>query len=161
MNRKEFLEQLQIALSGEVPQREVMSQLDYYDRYIRQESIHKNEETIVAELGSPHLIAKTIIDAYERAYGKTYTSGSNSEYQQSWDCFKKDTEDSRNFNKKSSKQSIFNIPWYIKILLLFIILILLLPIIIIGGVVLKIILSLLPIILIILLFIAIIKLIQK
>lgn len=161
MNRKEFIEQLQIALSGEVPQREVMSQLDYYDRYIRQESIHKNEETIVAQLGSPHLIAKTIIDAHERTYGKTYTRGSNSKYQQSWDYSNKDSEDSRSFNKRSSKQSIFNIPWYKKILFLIFFILLLVPIIIIGGVMLKLIIYSLPIILTILLAIVIIKLVQK
>lgn len=161
MNRKEFLEQLRIALSGEVPQREVMSQLDYYDRYIRQEGIHKNEETIVEELGSPHLIAKTIIDAYERTYGKTYRSGSNTEYQQSWDYSNKDGEDSRGFNKKSSKQSIFNNSWYRKIILLFIIIMLLLSIIIIGGVLINIIIFLFPIILIILLIVFVIKSIQK
>ena len=157
MNRKEFLEQLQVSLSGEVPQREIMSQLDYYDRYIRQESINKNEETIVEELGSPHLIAKTIIDSYERTYGKTYIRERDNQYQDSSNNYNEGSD----FNRQSSKRDIFNIPWYIKIFLVFTILILLLPIIIIGGVLLKLILSLLPIILIVLLVITVIKMGKK
>lgn len=159
MNRKEFLEQLQIALSGEVPQREVINQLDYYDRYIREESIHKNEDEVVEKLGSPHLIAKTIIDAHERTYGKTYIRGSNSKYQQSFDY--EGYEDSGNFSKKTSKRSIFNIPWYKKLLLLLSILLLLLPIIVIGSLMIKFIIFLLPIILLVLLIILIIKIVQK
>ncbi len=157
MSRKEFLEQLQIALSAEVPQREVMSQLDYYDRYIRQESINKNEETIVEELGSPHLIAKTIIDAYERTYGKTYIRGRDNQYQQSQDSFNNYKKSSRDYNRQSSKRAILNIPWYIKALLIFIMLMFLLAILIIGGVILKLVLSLLPIILIVI----IIKLVKN
>ncbi len=63
MNREEFLQGLQSALSGEVPQNVVQENLRYYDDYIRGERQKgRTEEDVMSELGDPRLIARTIID---------------------------------------------------------------------------------------------------
>lgn len=76
MTKKEFLEELRIALQGEVSQSVVNENLNYYDNYIMEESRKgKTEEEVVEMLGSARLIAKTIIDLAEQPYannGQTY-----------------------------------------------------------------------------------------
>jgi len=63
MNREEFLQGLQNALSGEVPQNVVQENLRYYDDYIRGERQKgRTEEDVMSELGDPRLIARTIVD---------------------------------------------------------------------------------------------------
>lgn len=63
MNRDEFLQGLQNALSGEVPPEVVRDNLRYYDDYIRTERQKgRAEAEILEELGDPRLIARTIID---------------------------------------------------------------------------------------------------
>lgn len=64
MNKGEFLQGLKEALSGEVPPAVIQENLKFYDDYIRTE--HQNgrsEAQILEELGSPRLIARTIIEA--------------------------------------------------------------------------------------------------
>lgn len=63
MNREEFLQKLQEALSGEVPPETVHENLQYYSGYIRDERRKgRSEEEIMGELGDPRMIARTIID---------------------------------------------------------------------------------------------------
>lgn len=63
MTRDKFLQELRIALQGRVSQKEVNEQLRYYENYIIEESRKgKTEEEVLAELGNPRLIAKTIFD---------------------------------------------------------------------------------------------------
>ena len=63
MNKEDFLRGLQNALSGEVPPTVVRDNLRYYDDYIRTELQNgRDEDQIMAELGDPRLIARTIID---------------------------------------------------------------------------------------------------
>jgi len=63
MNREEFLQGLQEALSGEVPPEVVRDNLKYYDDYIRSgHQAGRPEREILDELGEPRLIARTIID---------------------------------------------------------------------------------------------------
>lgn len=63
MKKHEFLSELKEALEGQVPPSEVESSYEYYKNYI-QEQIRsgKSEEEVFEELGSPRLIAKSIID---------------------------------------------------------------------------------------------------
>ena len=63
MNRTEFLEQLRESLTGEVSPARLDENLRYYDTYIRtQMKLGKSEEEVMAQLGDPRLIARTIID---------------------------------------------------------------------------------------------------
>ena len=80
MRKTEFLQELREALDGEVSASVIQSNISYYDQYIRQEAAKgRREEEVIEEIGSPRLIAKTIIDSSEGAgetgQGGSYTSG--------------------------------------------------------------------------------------
>lgn len=64
MEREEFLRGLTEALSGEVPAQVIQDNLRYYRDYIDSEvGKGRSESQVMEELGSPRLIARTIIDA--------------------------------------------------------------------------------------------------
>ena len=68
MNRVEFIRQLRIALSGSVNYNIVEENVRYYEDYIDMEIRKgKSEGQVLAELGSPRLIAKTIIETNKTA----------------------------------------------------------------------------------------------
>lgn len=68
MRKEEFLILLEKALTGSVATSEILSQCDFYSSYIESEKASgKTEEEIIEQLGEPELIARTIIDAKERA----------------------------------------------------------------------------------------------
>lgn len=169
MNKKEFLDQLRMALTGEVPQGEIINQIQYYDNYIKQESINKREELVVEDLGSPLLIGKTIIDAYERTYGPvkgrgmedTYSGQRHPNMGSSANNYRDYNRDSKSFNKKTNKRNIFHIPWYVKLSSLLIMIIIISAIVLFSSILIKIILNLLPIILITILIISFINLFKK
>ena len=80
MRKTEFLQELREALDGEVSVSVIQSNISYYDQYISQEAAKGcREEEVIEEIGSPRLIAKTIIDSSEGAgetgQGGSYTSG--------------------------------------------------------------------------------------
>lgn len=63
MNREEFLQGLQKALSGQISPSAVQENLRYYDDYIRTEVRKgRTESEVMEELGDPRLIARTIVD---------------------------------------------------------------------------------------------------
>ncbi|MBO5279563.1 MAG: DUF1700 domain-containing protein [Lachnospiraceae bacterium] len=63
MTKEEFLEQLEDALVGEVPNAVIYDNKRYYERYFFSEMKQgRTEAEILEELGSPRLIARTIID---------------------------------------------------------------------------------------------------
>ncbi len=63
MTKEEFLEQLEDALVGEVPNSVIYDNKRYYERYFFSEMKQgRTEQEILIELGSPRLIARTIID---------------------------------------------------------------------------------------------------
>lgn len=79
MSKQEFLSELSECLSGEVTQVEYNDSMRYYTNYF-EEAIRggEQEEGIVTLLGSPRLIAKSIIEANQMsreqgsAYEETY-----------------------------------------------------------------------------------------
>lgn len=63
MSKAEFLLQLREDLRGQVSQKIINENLDYYENYILQELRKgKTEESIIEELGNPRMLAQTIID---------------------------------------------------------------------------------------------------
>lgn len=65
MSKTDFLEQLRQSLSGRMEADRVMEHLRYYEDYINiQLRSGRSEEEILAGLGSPRLIAKTITDTH-------------------------------------------------------------------------------------------------
>lgn len=78
MNKEEFITKLQHALAGGMSAGQVGEHVRYYREYIDSE-IHKGktEAEILAELGDPRLLARSILDANKRA---GTTSGAEYEY---------------------------------------------------------------------------------
>ena len=78
MDRTEFIDKLQRALAGGLNSGQVAENVSYYQEYIDSE-IRKgrSEGEVMAQLGDPRLLAKSIIEANKRA-GTSY--GSNREY---------------------------------------------------------------------------------
>lgn len=81
MTRQEFLHELRIALQGEISQSAVNEHINYYENYIIEESRKgRSEEEVIARMGNPRLIAKTLKDTTEQfgqAYGEGYYSESD------------------------------------------------------------------------------------
>lgn len=75
MRQEEFLMNFQNALTGEVSDRIIQDNINYYRRYINhkmQEGMA--EEEILRSLGSPRLLAKTIIESSKFAEEEQYES---------------------------------------------------------------------------------------
>ena len=80
MRKAEFLKELEEALSGEVPAAVMRENLNYYSQYISAECLKgRSEEEVIREIGSPRLIAKTIIDSSAAGGGRTGAGGGFSE----------------------------------------------------------------------------------
>lgn len=64
MTKQEFLAQLQAALNGGLGSKEAVSHVSYYQEYIEIEVRKgRREEEVISDLGSPKLIAHSIVDA--------------------------------------------------------------------------------------------------
>lgn len=77
MSRQEFLQRLRETLSGEVPGSVIEENIRYYEEYITTEVRNgSTEEAVIASIGDPRLIARTILEASENAKdsgsGRTY-----------------------------------------------------------------------------------------
>ncbi|WP_394923336.1 DUF1700 domain-containing protein [uncultured Robinsoniella sp.] len=100
MNRQEFLNTLRSQLSGAISSREVEENIRYYDEYIRDAVENgKSESQILNEIGSPFLIARTIIETSNKANGAGYQSqGQGSSYQQDENDNRRPESSFRSFN---------------------------------------------------------------
>lgn len=78
MVKQEFLEKLRVALSGRVSSGVIAENLCYYEDYINME-IRKGrrEEEVLAALGDPRLIAKTIVETRGGRGGDTAQGAEN------------------------------------------------------------------------------------
>lgn len=72
MTKQEFLESLERHLRGQIPEAQVLENIEYYRNYIEREiNVGRSEGEILDSLGDPWLIAKTLIDSAKRnSYGK-------------------------------------------------------------------------------------------
>lgn len=71
MNKEEFLRELEEALAGDVPEAVIRDNISYYGSYLTQEMAGgRTVDEIVAEIGEPFIVAKTIIESSE-ASGET------------------------------------------------------------------------------------------
>lgn len=115
MTKEQFIMELEQCLQGEVSAYELSDSLTYYRQYFEDEMRNgKSEEQVVEELGSPRLIARSIIDArgieenasdnsgYEdNSYGSRYTK-EDSSYDGS---YRSDREDIENRQQNGPLQS--------------------------------------------------------
>ncbi len=134
MNKREFLEILRQALSGEVSNDVIEQNIKYYENYISSQS-SGNEEAVIDMLGDPRLIAKTIIEA-ERA-AKSKTRGGGGYRDNEWErTYSKQDEYSDQNNERQRHTSLYtSLNWVQKITLVFIILILIVILLFIGRII--------------------------
>ena len=130
MTKSEFLAQLRKALQGNLNSSAVQENMEYYERYIIEETAKgKSEQEVLDMLGDPWILAKTITDASDGTDWETvHESGSdrdaasyeNRGYQQ---------------DRKGMHMFVLNI-WVHRILLiLFVVMVILLVVAIVRGVV--------------------------
>lgn len=125
MTRQEFLEELRIALQGGISQGLINEHLQYYDNYIMEEARKgKTEQQVIEELGSPRLIARTLIDTADvqhKEFGETSHSDSGS-----GNGKKREEQASKGFRADYSQEKGWDIrygrfrfnSWYGKLLLI-------------------------------------------
>lgn len=78
MERELFIQELRNVLNGKVPTTVIEENVAFYTEYIAQQVRQgKKEEQIIKELGSPRLIAKTIIEANKHAEERSYYEDDN------------------------------------------------------------------------------------
>lgn len=165
MDREEFLQGLRSTLSGEVPPEIVRDNLQYYQEYIRAEMEKgRSEKEVMDELGSPRLIARTIIDAtpgagegvYEEYqsggsgyFGGSYSSAGNGRMEQA--------ARDKNYGQGGNFRYYDLNKWYWKLLGLVIVIgVVMLVLMVISGI-LSIVIPLLPIILVVMFVMWLIK----
>ena len=62
MTKRQFMEELRSSLEGMVSQVVIQENMNYYEDYINEQIRNgKNEQDVLNELGSPRLIARSII----------------------------------------------------------------------------------------------------
>ena len=76
-----FFRELEESLRGEVPESEIRDSLNYYRQYFaEQKAMGYSENEIIESLGSPRLIARSIIDAREAVSGQDAYGGGQADY---------------------------------------------------------------------------------
>jgi uncharacterized membrane protein len=104
LKKQQYLNELRNCLEGEVSQREINENIAYYDQYFDEQTGEgKREEQVCEELGSPSLIARSIVDASEGA-GSSY-------YEET--IF---TEDGEEESTSNPNMHMIEIKWYHKLL---------------------------------------------
>lgn len=115
MTKQEFLQELRLALQGQLSQAAINENVRYYDNYIMEE-VRKgsSEQAVISRLGNPRLIAKTLIDttdSFGRAAGGRYYTGSYGQTESAGGSHMDD------FREQSPKGLRLN-SWYGKLLLI-------------------------------------------
>lgn len=82
MRKEEFLKELERLLSEQLPREAVVENIQYYEKYIDSQIQNgRSEQDVMNELGSPHLIAKTIVETSGGIYFAEQESASQMERQ--------------------------------------------------------------------------------
>lgn len=118
MTKEQFIMELEQCLQGEVSAYELSDSLTYYRQYFEDEMQNgKSEQQVIEELGSPRLIARSIIDARgieegnqdtsdyrDDTYGSRYTQ-KDSSYNEYDDGYRSNREDIGNSEQDGPLQS--------------------------------------------------------
>lgn len=144
MTRTEFMEVLQRTLAGALSSSTVNGHMNYYQDYFdSQISMGKSEAEIIAELGDPRLLAKTIIEAAKRE-----GLGSTPEYDEVY-------EDGTANTKGDGRLKAYRMPGWLVMVLVFVV------VFVIIGMVTSLISAMLPVLLPVLCVVLVIRLIQR
>lgn len=99
MSKDEFMDGLGKSLKGKVDDNEYSSQMQFYSSYISSEiASGRSEEEVLAELGDPRLIAKTILQTYllkDDPIKRQYRDNHSRTYNNSGDEYYDDDNESR------------------------------------------------------------------
>lgn len=134
MDKNEFLDILRSQLSGQMPESQINTHIQYYRNYIEERMQSGNSESeVMRELGDPRLIARTLLDT---------ETGANSPYSNAGSSYEQ-TTDSERVKKKSFKLDFST--WYGKLIailiaavvlvILFVLLGILIPIMVVAGII--------------------------
>lgn len=148
MSRTEFIERLQRALAGGLSSGQVAENIRYYQEYIDSEvSSGKKEADVLAQLGDPRLLAKSIIEANKHA-GVNY--GSNREYDEEVSGDRQEQNSAR-----AAREKIVMLPGWLIMLIVTVVVILII------GVVTSLLYLLAPVIIVALVVLLIVKVFQS
>lgn len=88
MTKQEFLEKLRISLNGKISSNRVEEHVRFYEDYMNVEIRKgKSEEEVLAALGDPRLIARTIVETDTRSgQASENVGGTNGQYGGTEDC---------------------------------------------------------------------------
>lgn len=134
MDKNEFLDILRSQLSGQMPESQINTHIQYYRNYIEERMQSGNSESeVMRELGDPRLIARTLLDT---------ETGANAPYSDATSAYEQDSGSER------VKQKSFRLDfstWYGKLLailiaaivlvILFVLLGILIPIMVVAGII--------------------------
>ena len=127
MNRIEFIEKLQRTLAGGLNSSRVADNVRYYQEYIDTEIRKgKSEEEVLAGLGDPRLLAKSIIEANKHA---GTSEGTNRTYDEE---MKEDDSpyggptyrEEENYGETSGSGRVFRVPGWLILLIVTVVVIL-------------------------------------
>ncbi len=111
MDKSEFLNILGQTLNGEISPADMEQNLSYYGGYISSQG--RTEEDVIAELGDPRLIAKTIIETDKIAREKSQGGWNQDGYQR----YRQEEGDyQENVRSYQQNHSMINIKWYHKLM---------------------------------------------
>lgn len=148
MSKKEFLKQLENKLSEALPSNAVQEHIYYYNDYIDNASREgKKEEEVIAELGDPILIARTILETNPHPYPEEDMTS----FDENHNPFDEDSSESQDLESQVRRQKMGCLIAFAGILAVLLILIWLL------GAVMRILLPILIPVLVILLVIQLFK----
>jgi len=107
MTKDDFLSELRSALSGNVSAAVINDNIGYYENFINTE-IRKGatEEEVLAGLGNPRLIAKTVIDTADKSDRRNVTADDADN--------ENDNDDARIFGSESNIM-----PWWMILIIIF------------------------------------------
>lgn len=134
MDKNEFLDILRSQLSGQMPEGQINTHIQYYRNYIEERMQSGNSESeVMRELGDPRLIARTLLDT---------ETGANAPYFDAASAYEQDSGSER------VKQKSFRLDfstWYgklfailiaaIVLVILFVLLGILIPIMVVAGII--------------------------
>ena len=130
MDKNEFLDILRSQLSGQMPEGQINTHIQYYRNYIEERMQSGNSESeVMRELGDPRLIARTLLDT---------ETGANAPYSDAGSAYEQKSGSEKSFKLDFST-------WYGKLLailiaaivlvILFVLLGILIPIMVVAGII--------------------------
>ena len=113
MDRREFVDILQNQLVGQMHEGKIAAHLRYYEDYIQSQVMRgRSEQDVLAELGDPRLIARTLLDTDTDSGNISYEEYSTEHSGFSGDDYKEDQGHAHNSQDKPWQDK----PWHEKLI---------------------------------------------